>query len=546
MVYEIDGEMLICKNQDLVTGRICGGLIDYDEGYNSLVCTTCGAVYQASEIAKILKDKEIIVKANKERGNVKMRVGIRRGNSKVITMDTTNREMGIIRPSTASIVPTANVEKPVEPAATKTVTVSVKQAVNNAENAKKANSPAVKGKVTIKRVPKQNKNYNKSNNNGGYTKSKGFNSGAINNPNFKVKVTRGDQPQNNKKKEHVPGSKGAVAITAVSFDEIKNTTFNFSSYDAENGLVFVKGTTPTGSELTVHFECKDAEGFAKELGIDTTPVVPETTEEETTPDVDANVAMELEQAKADILSLEEKNIALKKEADAYKAQYESAKKLVDTIQSEDSVEDLKKEIETLKTEIDHKNSEMQQLTEQSQKEIATKDENIAEVSDLLNKAHEEIAELTSKLEDSSASEADLNAKDEEILDLQAKLEQSERTVESLKLNLDSRDESINELNTKLEELKNATPPMVELEEKTNLVIMGSQFYPATDFLTEEEQVNYDGPKDVIAITVSFTEQNENGEEVNVTEFAKDDQDRVLAIGYINGISTDELIINQKS
>ena len=50
-VYEIDGSKLVC-NKPLPDGTKCRGLIDYDEGFNTLVCELCGRRHTAKSLAK--------------------------------------------------------------------------------------------------------------------------------------------------------------------------------------------------------------------------------------------------------------------------------------------------------------------------------------------------------------------------------------------------------------------------------------------------------------------------------------------------------------
>ena len=50
-VYEIDGSKLVC-NKPLQDGTLCKGLIDYDEGFNTLVCELCGRRHTAKSLAK--------------------------------------------------------------------------------------------------------------------------------------------------------------------------------------------------------------------------------------------------------------------------------------------------------------------------------------------------------------------------------------------------------------------------------------------------------------------------------------------------------------
>lgn len=60
-LYELEESKLYC-NKILDNGEVCNGLIDYDFGFNKLVCTKCGKTYFASELKKSIKEKSIIVK----------------------------------------------------------------------------------------------------------------------------------------------------------------------------------------------------------------------------------------------------------------------------------------------------------------------------------------------------------------------------------------------------------------------------------------------------------------------------------------------------
>ena len=61
--YELDGNKLFCAapNAASPTGR-CEGEIDYDAGYNFLVCKKCGSKYKAKELEKKIKNKMIVTK----------------------------------------------------------------------------------------------------------------------------------------------------------------------------------------------------------------------------------------------------------------------------------------------------------------------------------------------------------------------------------------------------------------------------------------------------------------------------------------------------
>ena len=94
-VFELDGNKLYC-NKLLDNGHHCGGEIDYDEGFNELICTSCGKKYLALELAKN-SDNNIIIK-----GENTMNIKIMKGNNVVKTIAKSNEEDFINVPATAS------------------------------------------------------------------------------------------------------------------------------------------------------------------------------------------------------------------------------------------------------------------------------------------------------------------------------------------------------------------------------------------------------------------------------------------------------------
>ena len=91
-VYELDGNKLYC-NAPAIPGRkdiVCGGEIDYDDGFNNLVCTKCGKHYQARELKKAEEQKLIIVGGKKT-----MKVRVKCGKD-VIVDSSKNRTAKVI------------------------------------------------------------------------------------------------------------------------------------------------------------------------------------------------------------------------------------------------------------------------------------------------------------------------------------------------------------------------------------------------------------------------------------------------------------------
>lgn len=78
-LFELDGKKLHC-NWLLPNGSHCGGEIDYDEGFNNLICNKCGHVYEARELAKKIEAQDpIIIKG----GTNKMAIRVYEGDKEL-------------------------------------------------------------------------------------------------------------------------------------------------------------------------------------------------------------------------------------------------------------------------------------------------------------------------------------------------------------------------------------------------------------------------------------------------------------------------------
>lgn len=71
-VYELDGNRLFCKNIT-ETGQLCGGIIDYDDGFNFLVCSKCGARHRIAELAKRDDSIKMVTIDNRRECNMKIK-----------------------------------------------------------------------------------------------------------------------------------------------------------------------------------------------------------------------------------------------------------------------------------------------------------------------------------------------------------------------------------------------------------------------------------------------------------------------------------------
>lgn len=76
-VYELDGNKLFCNMVNPITGIVCGGEIDYDDGFNKLICTKCHKEYFPKQLEKDKKENRICIK---EEGESNMKIVIRQDN----------------------------------------------------------------------------------------------------------------------------------------------------------------------------------------------------------------------------------------------------------------------------------------------------------------------------------------------------------------------------------------------------------------------------------------------------------------------------------
>lgn len=93
-VYELDGNKLFCNKFVPETGQICNGVIDYDSGFNNLICSKCGKRYLAKDLERSVKENLIILK---EEGEIDMKISLKRGNETVATFFTNDETETIVR-----------------------------------------------------------------------------------------------------------------------------------------------------------------------------------------------------------------------------------------------------------------------------------------------------------------------------------------------------------------------------------------------------------------------------------------------------------------
>lgn len=74
-IYKLDGKKLFCNKVHPLTNEPCNGEIDYDAGFNHLICTRCGKTYLATDLRDNSEDNKIIIKG----GIQQMKIILKKG-----------------------------------------------------------------------------------------------------------------------------------------------------------------------------------------------------------------------------------------------------------------------------------------------------------------------------------------------------------------------------------------------------------------------------------------------------------------------------------
>jgi len=90
-IFKLDGRKLYCNNVTPDTGIPCNGEIDYDPGFNHLVCTKCGKQFLARDLQDDSIENKIIIK-----GGTHMKVVVREG-GKIVSAPIPSEE--VMRPT---------------------------------------------------------------------------------------------------------------------------------------------------------------------------------------------------------------------------------------------------------------------------------------------------------------------------------------------------------------------------------------------------------------------------------------------------------------
>lgn len=281
-LFELDGNKLIC-NAELDDHSICHGEIDYDYGFNKLICTKCGRHYMARDLAVSPEKRKALLRS---KGAAKMRVNlinsvnghviksvdtndIREYLSKDTISSTTikkNKENKTMKVNLVTKKVSVHNDTPVEKVVTPVVTNNVHETVasNTTENNVSVNR--VEKTITVKLGGRQNSDTKKE------TKSSKLSVSLVNKP-----VRSNNSNNKNKKNNRINTSN---VHNSVSTQDNNKKKFNRNNNDVEAPIVkHVINVSLGGRSNNNQIIKAKADTSDHKLNIYTTPVVKEAKKE---------------------------------------------------------------------------------------------------------------------------------------------------------------------------------------------------------------------------------------------------------------------------
>lgn len=412
-IFEPDGDKLVCHapNENNPDG-ICGGLIDYDAGFNELVCLKCGVKYKAIELARAIKNNEIIRKGNKTMGIVVEC----EWNGKVYGSE--DAEFGLEQE-------TSKVQHKKKTEEEKTSGLEVEIVYN--------------GKVINKEIEKYEAEQNSNKSAGStlevecvyedkYPKKNTKKNNNTHKENNKPVENKKSQNQY-KKPEH-----SQVTITAVTSDQLKDIDFKLESASPEYNRLLLKGKY-NNLDLMVNLDANSIDvDTIRNLVLNRCPEI-----------------MKSEGLEAEYDKLYKKYNALLNYHNSYKEES------IAIGEHNDEIEALKDEIAELKNE-NHKLSDEIADIEYDDEKLELADDEIKklknEIADLTAKNHrlsEELNEVEYNNEELESAKSDLFEAEEKIAnykrvqeELKDRLELLEKDSESKAAYIDAKDKDLND------------------------------------------------------------------------------------------------------
>lgn len=539
-VYELDGNKLYCSAPDNNTETgLCGGEIDYDDGFNFLHCTKCGAQYRVRELAKAIKEETVIVKGNRRKST--MKVAVRRNG---VTISTAEETLG---------QEVTKIEKRLVVESRPTGSLKV----------------SVKGKSEPK--PQQgNKPYNNGYKKNNHHQNKNNYSNGVNNRGVVRDTTSAPVV-----KEEPKEFEEAVLIPTYTAEQLAGLTFEFSSYDAENDLLILKAD----SNIRI---CLDL-----------------TTVDKETYDVffeQSNYMLELENAKKDLVAKEEAleaekegNASLSDDLDVANKGIEDLQKTIEIIDAK--LKEKEDEIEKLNSLINEQNHVDQSFTQQNEslmEQLKEKDETIAEKDkeiEELRRLLEQANSVETQADDPDSDETSVpislvREKDEQIdqlnktiLDMTEEItklsteagNKSDDTIAAEKLKKDLEREKA-KVSTQKEDYEAKTKALEDMLQQANETIdtLTSAEAPEVPIVSSSKEIDfdqYDGFSCIHGVTASFNQilDKLESDEAKFEEdhtviafpdgnggFIKDIDDNTIVAVSINDVVLDDLKIVGKN
>ena len=108
-LFELDGDKLMCNVPDPITNIPCGGEIDYDYGFNELICKKCGKRYLARDLKRNITENNVIMNTIIGGGKYPMIVQIKRGDEIIANSDSSSDT--IIKPHMRKVNKTRKMKK---------------------------------------------------------------------------------------------------------------------------------------------------------------------------------------------------------------------------------------------------------------------------------------------------------------------------------------------------------------------------------------------------------------------------------------------------
>ena len=318
-IYETDPSRLVCKKPIFFPdghSEMCGGLIDYDSGYNNLICTKCGARYRAIEIASYINNG-IIVSKGDNKMSLKMAV-IKDGQRIKMYDDTMPDASATIKEKkkarSGHVLKARRIEEPkLEPVLNQPeqpkkqeevvgeqMTLNLNQQQNNFKPVRSDEPKSVKMNLHGKKAQKSETRNVYS--------SLSMSAKRVPDDKQKGKKNKNQKPQQQKQPEQPKVEENTKIAHATNEGTV-------NSYDAENGIVFI--STRTGIISVPAKQIEDAMD-AKVEALVQSSVNFRIMEEE------------LEKAKADLIKVEDRNLELVEENDKLKQQNQTVESVNDT------------------------------------------------------------------------------------------------------------------------------------------------------------------------------------------------------------------------